>query len=84
MNLHEIKCRFEPIRQRLARLRGGHIRRRRLPSEAYLRDLMLTYQTKNLSVETAASFKARIDEFLALSDYQMEGLEDPAASHHRS
>jgi len=79
MNLHEIKCRFEPIRQRLARLRGGHIRRRRLPSEAYLRDLMLTYQTKNLSVETAASFKARIDEFLALSDYQMEGLEDPAA-----
>jgi 2-polyprenyl-3-methyl-5-hydroxy-6-metoxy-1,4-benzoquinol methylase len=47
-----------------------------LESADYLRSLMLTYQTKNLRAETPENFKSRIDQFLALSDRQMEGLDD--------
>lgn len=38
---------------------------------------MLVYQLKNLTQASPASFKERIDQFLGLSDYKMEGLEDP-------
>ena len=48
------------------------------PSEGELRNLMLAYQTRNLTSKSPATFKARIDEFLRMSDYQMEGLDDSA------
>ncbi len=38
---------------------------------------MLAYQIKNLTHESPGNFKERIDQFLGLSDYKMEGLEDP-------
>jgi 2-polyprenyl-3-methyl-5-hydroxy-6-metoxy-1,4-benzoquinol methylase len=47
------------------------------PSREYLRDLMLAYQVKNLTHESPSSFKQRIDQFLGLSDYKMEGLDAP-------
>lgn len=37
---------------------------------------MLAYQTENLAAENPESFKARIDQFLALTDHRMEGLQD--------
>ena len=48
-----------------------------LPSYYYLQNLMSKYQVKNLVNEDKKSFKMKIDEFLQLKDYEMEGFKDP-------
>jgi len=48
-----------------------------LPSLHYAKQLMLRYQTKDLRGTDAASFRSKLNEFLALRDFQMEGYTDP-------
>jgi len=48
-----------------------------LPSYDELSRLMLRYQTKDLVNVDAASFRARIDSFLELTDHEMEGFAHP-------
>ena len=52
------------------------------PSQTFLRNLMLAYQVKNLTHDDPTTFKQKIDEFLGLRDYKMEGLVD--ANRQRS
>jgi len=50
---------------------------RALPSYAYLSSLMSNYQVKDLVYVDPKSFKRKIDEFLQLQDYKMEGFKSP-------
>lgn len=47
------------------------------PSYGYLENLMSNYQVKDLVNVDPKSFKNRIDEFLQLRDYEMEGFKSP-------
>jgi 2-polyprenyl-3-methyl-5-hydroxy-6-metoxy-1,4-benzoquinol methylase len=59
------------------RERRGIINWEALPSLHYAKQLMLRYQTKDLRGTDAASFQKKLNEFLALRDFQMEGYTDP-------
>ncbi len=48
-----------------------------LPSYAYLQELMRRYRTDRLVGVSPAEFRKRIDEFLQLDDYSMEGFAQP-------
>lgn len=48
-----------------------------LPSYAFLEGLMRNYQVKNLVNEKPKPFRERIDLFLQMNDYNMEGFIDP-------
>lgn len=69
-----MKTALNPVREKLITIARAITR----PSEVDLRNLMLVYQTKNLVLEESATFKAKIDQFLGLSDHRMEGLDVPA------
>ncbi len=57
---------------------SGQKKFKKLPSYSFLENLMLSnYQVKNLVNVDPESFKKRIDEFLQLQDYKMEGFKDP-------
>jgi len=47
------------------------------PSDDYLRSLMCKYQIKDLITVDSQAFKKRLDEFLQLQDYEMEGFKSP-------
>lgn len=47
-----------------------------LPSYNYLQSLMSNYQVKDLVNVDPNSFRNRLDEFLQLQDYKMEGFKD--------
>jgi 2-polyprenyl-3-methyl-5-hydroxy-6-metoxy-1,4-benzoquinol methylase len=47
-----------------------------LPSHPFMMEMMSRYQTKDLVNTDPKSFKEKIDSFLALSDYKMEGFSD--------
>ncbi len=47
-----------------------------LPSYEYFKNKMLNYQVKDLINVDFESFKRKIDDFLNLVDYKMEGFED--------
>lgn len=69
---------LKSIRQNLTALVRPSAPRSELPSEAYLRKLMLHYQTQNLSAPySASSFKEKIEQFLGRKDDRVEGLQDP-------
>jgi SAM-dependent methyltransferase len=59
------------------RERRGIVNWEALPSLHYPRQLMLQYQMKDLRGTDAASFRSKLNEFLALRDFQMEGYADP-------
>ncbi len=61
-----------------APLVGTPIPRESLRSFEYLQGLMACYQTRNLVNVGPLEFRERIDEFLNLRDYEMEGFKDPA------
>lgn len=50
---------------------------RTLPSYRFFEGFMSRYQVQNLVGTDPDSFKRRIDEFLAMDDYLMEGYADP-------
>ena len=53
-------------------------------NEEYLRGLMERYTTDHLIGITPEDFKAKIDEFLALDDHEMEGWESPDKQRDKS
>jgi 2-polyprenyl-3-methyl-5-hydroxy-6-metoxy-1,4-benzoquinol methylase len=50
---------------------------RSLPSYPFFQGLMSRYRVENLVGVDSETFKRRIDEFLALDDYRMEGFANP-------
>src|SRR5215469_4899550 len=55
-----------------------------LQSVGYLRGLMQRYQVKDLINVDPASFKKRVNEFLHLENFTMEGYDDPATQRDLS
>jgi len=53
-------------------------------TEKYLHELMKCYTTDHLVGITPEDFKAKIDEFLALDDYEMEGWQSPDKQRDKS
>lgn len=65
------------IRRLVPTVLKNRLRRYSLPSYNYLKNLMFNYQVKDLVNVDSKSFERRIDEFLQLQDYEMEGFKDP-------
>jgi hypothetical protein len=66
------------------RERRGIVDWEALPSLQYAKQLMLQYQTKDLCGADAESFRSKLNEFLALRDFRMEGYTDPGVQRDLS
>ncbi|VAW52937.1 hypothetical protein MNBD_GAMMA05-1880 [hydrothermal vent metagenome] len=62
--------------QTLVDILGTQTRFDAMPSYEFVQDLMQRYQTDNLVNTDPATFRKRIDEFLDLNDYEMEGYQN--------